>query len=340
MMGASGATSVPGQGSGDVGSRGLALVTGGAGFLGRYVARELARGGWDVVGMDRVAMEPGQARSWGFSHWFTGQIDLSGLRRVLRAHRGVGVVFHGAGGASVGRSWARPLRDFCDGVVATELLIEALRRHATDAVLVYPSSAAVYGNTAHGALHEDGVCAPVSPYGMHKLGSEGLCLGARSAYGLRTVVVRFFSLYGALLRKQLLWDLVGKVLAPGPTLTLGGTGEELRDFLHAEDAARLVRMVAESETAGVRVVNGASGVATSVRRVAELVCEAAGVHKEVRFNGVVRHGDPISLVADVQRARGLGFTPKRDFATGVRNFVGWAMTEQGAGPRAGSHGRG
>ncbi len=338
-MGAGDATSVPVKGSGDSGSRGLALVTGGAGFLGRYVARELARGGWEVVGMDRVGVGPGQAKPWGFSHWVTSEINLSSLRRVLRAHRGVSVVFHGAGGASVGRSWTRPLRDFCDGVVATELLIEALRRTAPEAVLVYPSSAAVYGNTAHGVLHEDGACAPVSPYGVHKLASEGLCLGARSAYGLRTVVVRFFSLYGALLRKQLLWDLVGKVLTPGPTLTLGGSGEELRDFLHAEDAGRLVRLVAESEHAAVGVVNGASGVATSVRRVAELVCEAAGAQKQVHFSGVVRHGDPICLVADVRRARELGFAPERDFAGGVRDFVGWATAERGASPQLGPPGQ-
>jgi len=309
-------------------SRGLAVVTGGAGFLGRYVARDLARNGWEVVGVDRTDMPAADARAWGFSHWHTCNVEVASLRRLFRLHRGVRLVFHGAGGASVGRSWARPLRDFCDSVVATELVVEALRRHAREATLVYPSSAAVYGNTAHGVLSEAGACAPVSPYGVHKLATEGLCLAARSAYGLSVVVIRFFSLYGPLLRKQLLWDLVGKVLAPGPVLTLGGTGEELRDFLYAEDAAYLVRLAGESRGRGPTVINGGSGLGTSVRTVAELVAKESRAGKEISFSGRPRAGDPTALVADVSRLRGIGFSPRWELADGVRDYVAWAMAER------------
>jgi len=152
-------------------------------------------------------------------------------------------------------------------------------------------------------------------------------------FGLRVAVVRLFSVYGPGLRKQLLWDVCGRLAAGADVLELGGTGAELRDWFHVEDAARLICLAAERAASEPLLVNGGTGVAVPVRDIAQGLVEAMGRPVPVRFSGQSRHGDPERLVADTQRMQALGFAPQRGWREGLAEFAAWYQSQGSAALR-------
>ena len=139
----------------------------------------------------------------------------------------------------------------------------------------------------------------MSPYGQHKLMMEQLCRSYAITFGLRSTVARLFSVYGPNLRKQLLWDLCSRLHSGEQTLVLGGTGAEIRDWTDVRDVARfLVKINDWPQSKPFEIINGGSGVGTSVAEIAESLTKNWGGDIAVEFSGVVRAGDPFSLVAD------------------------------------------
>lgn len=290
---------------------GVVFVTGAAGFLGGAVAAALVRAGWRVSGFD---VTPGW--SGGCAHWSTGEVRQEALARAAAEAGAPEVVFHAAGGSSVGASMADPEGDLQRTVGSLRETLAFLKADVPHARLIYPSSAAVYGAAERGPVPETAWLQPISPYGRHKLQAEFDI----ATSGVNAVVLRFFSLYGPGLRKQLLWDL-GKRLAAQPgQLELSGTGEELRDFLFIDDAVRLVGLAA---TAPRMILNGGRGEAVSVREAAGTLARALGAEARIGFSGEARAGDPQALVADVSTARAAGFQPTVGFEDGVRRYAKW-----------------
>jgi UDP-glucose 4-epimerase len=252
------------------------------------------------------------------AEWFEAEVTTDAL---LSINRPVDAVVHCAGSGSVGFSLAHPHDDFRMTVDTTAAVLEYLRLAAPDARLVYPSSAAVYGCLYHGPIHESSSLAPVSPYGTHKRMAEDLCLSYHRSFQVAVSVIRFFSLYGPGLRKQLLWDACNR-LAQGGALEFFGTGNEVRDWLHVRDAAALVRMVAEAPAAGL-IVNGGSGKKVTVRDVLARTAAFLETGAQLSFNGCEREGDPAHLEADIASARRLGWSPAVELEAGIQEYVTW-----------------
>lgn len=264
------------------------------------------------------------AKQWGISHWVDSDIDLESLTELIKMTRKPDAVFHCAGSGSVGRSWDAPLQDFERTTLTTAAVIESMRRHAPESLLIYPSSAAAYGESTADALSEESALHPMSPYGLHKLVSEDLCLGAHRIFGIRVAIIRFFSIYGSGLRKQLLWDVTRKLGAGSDTLKLDGTGAELRDFIHIDDATRLVEWLAEQPPIKESIIlNGATGISTSVASIARLLIEAMGKTGSINleFTGRCRPGDPSRLVGDTGKLEQIGFHSQVCVEEGIRRFV-------------------
>lgn len=298
-------------------------ITGGRGFIGRHLAR-YAGAHAAVFGIGHGFWPQDEAGRWSFAHWVNGEIESSNLHQLLRISGVPETVFHLAGGSSVGLSFQNPQEDFSRTVETTARLLEWLRAHAPTAGLVGVSSAAVYGAGHEGCIPETAAIEPFSPYGYHKAMMESLARSYGRHFGLRTALVRLFSVYGPELEKQLIWDICTKLAAGGDApLVLGGTGRELRDWLHVCDAVRLLWLARTSCDPECAVINGGTGRAMAVMEVARTVCDAWGSRAELRFSGVVRPGDPQSLVADVARARSIGFTPLVPFEQGGRDTVEW-----------------
>lgn len=299
-------------------------ITGGKGFIGRHLARLVSLEGNRVCGIGHGLWPAEEARKWGYVEWCNGEIEATNLSQLAQGAGLPDVVYHLAGGSSVGPSLLHPREDFCRSVESTSRLLEWCRLNAPDSLLVTISSAAVYGVTVSGPIPEDTRLSPYSPYGVHKAMMESLCRAYAENFRLRVSIVRLFSVYGPGLEKQLIWDLCGKLMQGGNRpVILGGTGTELRDWLHVSDAAMLLWLVREQSDSSCPVLNGGTGIATSTREVAGMVCQAWGEETRVEFSGIARAGDPPCLVADCTRAVQLGFKPRVMLAEGIQDSVGW-----------------
>jgi UDP-glucose 4-epimerase len=299
-------------------------ITGANGFIGRYLARELAEAGDVVHGIGHGAIADFDWPRLGLKTWLNGEIDAANLNALAAAHGPPSRVFHLAGGSSVGLSIAQPFEDFSRTVGSTARLLEWLRGSVPDCQVIAASSAAVYGADHGGPISEQAMLTPMSPYGQHKRMMEQLCESYAVSFGLRSTVVRLFSVYGPYLRKQLLWDICSRLGRGEPTLVLAGTGEEIRDWTDVRDVGRLLTTIGTlppGET--FRVVNGGSGRGSSVADIAAMLVRNWGHGTAVRYSGVVRAGDPFSLLADDTTLRQLPFEWRIPIEQGVADYVSW-----------------
>ncbi len=305
-------------------------ITGAQGFVGRHVAQAFARVGWSVLGIGHGSWQEADARSWGLEYWLESDITQASLQALYDMAGPPDVIFHAAGGSSVAQSVTHPLRDFEKTVSTTAVLLDVVRRAAPDALMILPSSAAVYGIASDGPIKETASLTPVSPYGLHKCLAEHLVRGAYQLFGLRHAIIRYFSLYGPGLCKQLLWDLAQKLSSKPKDIVLFGTGEETRDFLHVDDAARFAVLVAEKMTGREPlIVNGGSGDCVPVRYIAKTLGGLLSPGTTIRFSGTQRTGDPSNYQADTQLMRHLGFRPTWNLDKGMAGYVDWLAQSDG-----------
>ncbi len=298
-----------------------ALVTGAFGFLGRHVARRLSLSGWQVIGIGHGCWELEEYKQWGIDEWHVSDITVD----ALVEHAGMpDVILHCAGSGSVGFSLEYPYQDFQRTVGTTLNVLEFGRMHAQDAKIVYPSSAGVYGKVQKLPILETDPLSPTSPYGVHKRMSEELCGSYARHFGICVAVVRLFSVYGVGLRKQLLWDAAQKIMRGERDFF--GTGEEIRDWLHIEDAANLLIKAADYASAVCPVVNGGAGRGITVREALCSLLECFGGGEPV-FTGATRVGDPPVYVADISSALAWGWSHVMGFENGLREYAAWFMSE-------------
>jgi UDP-glucose 4-epimerase len=299
-------------------------VTGADGFIGRHLVRVLADRAHVVDGLGHGAIEDAERFRLGLREWLNGEIDAANLNALASRSGAPSAIFHLAGGSSVGLSITQPYEDFSRTVASTARLIEWIRVSAPQCHLIVVSSAAVYGSGHSGPISEDAALIPMSPYGQHKLMMEQLCRSYALSFGLRSTVVRLFSVYGPRLRKQLLWDVCCRLAQGETALTLGGTGAELRDWTDVRDVARLLTMIGElPRPESLRIVNGGSGRGTSVAEIANMLVAHWGGHVSVRFSGAVRAGDPYSLLADNARLSEMAFDWGIPIDQGLADYVSW-----------------
>jgi UDP-glucose 4-epimerase len=302
------------------------LITGGYGFLGRAVARRFKFGGCRVVGIGRGRWAPEEAQAAGFDVWLDAGVSVSSLMSFNDRFE---TVIHCGGNGSVGYSLVNPLQDFYKTVQGTAELLEYLRLQESKALVIYPSSAAVYGSKDDCPIQESDSLNPISPYGYHKRMAEHLLELHSRAYGIRVAVIRFFSIYGPGLTKQLLWDASGKFMScknAEPAL-FWGTGDETRDWIDSRDAAELVFKVSDSMKPYI-VLNGASGERVTVHQTLRLLKSALGSSAQIKFNGIVREGDPRFYLADVSQAQALGWKPSVLLAEGIQRYVDWVVNRR------------
>lgn len=294
----------------------VALVTGAAGFVGRHVAKAAAANGFRVFALGHMAPAV-DLSDWGVTLAVEGDVTMEALFNMPQAPD---LVIHCAGGASVARSFDAPLDDFRRTVESTAVVLDYARLRAGQVRVVIPSSAAVYGQSETLPTRTDDPCNPTSPYGLHKAMSEALARSHAARFGVPVAIVRLFSIYGAGLRKQLLWDACTK-LSQGPS-SFFGTGQETRDWLHVRDASSLLLAAAERATTDCPIVNGGSGQSVAIADILKLVSTSSGFAK-ASFTGDVRPGDPVHYCADISGALDWGWAPKISLDTGIAEYVQW-----------------
>jgi UDP-glucose 4-epimerase len=312
-----------------------ALVTGGAGFIGSHVADALLAAGYDVVVVDDLSS--GKRENVPSAAQFH-QLDICHSETATLVHDGsFDVLCHLAAQIDVRLSVADPVLDATRNILGTLRLLEAARRAPRRPRVVFSSTGgAVYGDFVSPPSVEDQPKDPESPYGIAKLSVEYYLAYYSRVHGLETVALRYANVYGP--RQDPLGEagvvaiFCERLLGLRP-LTVYGTGEQTRDYVHVVDVAAANALAARAAipVAGrldERAINIGTGLATSVLALAATLQRAAGSTLPVDF-GPPRAGEQQRSFVSIQKAaRVLGWTPKVRLAQGLAETYAWFRAQQ------------
>lgn len=276
------------------------LVTGCHGFIGSSVADHAIRQGHQVFGVDRVE-QPGAIDGMDVLRCALDQAEFIDLLTDYRPE----LVVHAAGSASVGNSFREPRADFHMAVGTWGALLDAVRKADLRPIVIFPSSAAVYGNPQRLPVSEQDSLRPISPYGFHKVICEQLAQEYVRCFGFHIVAARLFSTIGHRQHRLLVWELFRQAIEDHPSVTIQGTGFESRDFLHMDDISEYFLRLAVRQPEGFLAVNIGSGIATSVREVADHILKSVGRTRRIVTLNKELPGDPKTWEADVSLLRSL-----------------------------------
>jgi UDP-glucose 4-epimerase len=305
-----------------------ALVTGAAGFVGSTLAESLTGDGVEVVGLDCFTDYYGREvkernletlRGRPAFRFVEGALQTTPLEPLLA---GVTHVFHLAAQAGVRASWGADFRTYTShNVDATQRLLEALKTRPVER-LVYASSSSVYGDAAAIPMREDGFVQPVSPYGVTKLAAEHLCHLYQASYGIPTVSLRYFTVYGPRQRPDMAFHRFIRAALTGTPIQLFGDGGQTRDFTYIDDIVSATRAAGDRGRAG-RVYNIGGGSRVSMHDVIGAIERVTGRTLDVRRQPVEK-GDMRDTFADTTRAReDLGFVPRWTLDAGLKREWEW-----------------
>jgi nucleoside-diphosphate-sugar epimerase len=301
-----------------------ALVTGGAGFIGSHLADGLLAAGWRVWLLDDFSSgrETNVAHLLGNVELLRGDLrDAALLARVLP---GVEVVFHQGAVPSVPRSVAEPERTNDVNVTGTLRVLEASRTAGVRRV-VFAASSAVYGDTPVLPKVETMPPCPLSPYALQKYAGERYCQLFHRLYGLETVALRYFNVYGPRQDPNSEYAAViprfARACLAGEAPLVFGDGEQTRDFTFVGDAVAANLLAADAPRAAGEVMNVAGGRRVSLNQLLREIRELTHAQVEARYQPA-RPGDVRDSLADLSRARELlGFEPQVDLRTGLARTI-------------------
>jgi nucleoside-diphosphate-sugar epimerase len=297
-----------------------AVVTGGAGFLGSHLVEELARRKWRVRVIDDLSNGSRSNLSA-----VKGKVDfrrasILNPKAMGAAFRGAEVVFHLAAKVSVAESIEKPELYARVNVAGLIQALEAARRHDVKR-FIFPSSAAVYAEKGPARKTEKSPLRPVSPYAVTKVLGEALCRVYHEDYGLGTVSLRLFNIYGA--RQAAVGGYASvipkfmRAIAEGKRPEVHGDGKQTRDFVHVGDVVTAFLLAAERKGVSGEEFNIGSGKAVSIIALLDLIRTAAGSKVQPKFVAA-RQGEVRDSCASIAKAKGLlGFQPKVSLAEGL-----------------------
>jgi nucleoside-diphosphate-sugar epimerase len=306
-----------------------ALVTGGAGFIGSNLARALMERGDEVSVLDN------------FSTGYRGNVesldvelvegDLRSYERVAAAVKGIDVVFHQGAMPSVPRSIQDPLTSTAVNVEGTLNVLLAARDAGVRRV-VFASSSSVYGNAPGMPRSETQAVAPLAPYAVSKLAAEQYCIVANRVFGVETVALRYFNVFGehqdprsgyaAVIPKFI------RLMLDGERPMIFGDGETSRDFTHVENVVQANLAAAAEPAAAGRVMNVAVGSSYTLNELVRTLRELLDSDVEPDY-APPRPGDVRESLADISLARELiGYEPSVGFEEGLERTIAWIVEQR------------
>jgi UDP-glucose 4-epimerase len=304
----------------------LHLVTGAAGFIGSHIAEALVKRGDQVRALDNLA-----SGSWSNLAGFDRNIEkisasLTDTAAVARSVQGVQVIFHQAALASVPRSVADPLATHEACVTGTLILLDAARKAGVKRV-VFAASSAAYGDLAALAKRESDMPQPISPYAAAKVACEQYCQSFYRTYGLETVCLRYFNVFGPRQDPDSPYSAVIPLfmtrLLAGERPVIYGDGQQSRDFTFVSNVVDGNLLAAETKTAAGKIINLANGRSTSLLELLDCLQSQLGTRIEPDFQPP-RVGDVRDSLADITVARALlKYEPRVGLEEGLRQSIGY-----------------
>ncbi|MFC7114617.1 GDP-mannose 4,6-dehydratase [Natronoarchaeum sp. GCM10025703] len=310
------------------------LVTGGAGFIGGHIAERMANKGHDVKVLDKfvpyydlgikehtVDVARTAAQENGGSYELIKGC-LTDAELVEEATNDIDVVYHQAAQAGVRASVDEPKTVNEYNVTGTINVLEAARHHDVERVVV-ASSSSVYGKPEYLPYDEDHRTTPVSPYGVSKLATEQYARVYNEIYGLPTVALRYFTVYGPRMRPNMAFTNFVSRCLHGESPEIYGDGEQTRDFTYVDDIKRVNEQLLTDDSADGEIMNIGSTDNIDILTLAEVVRDEIDPSLEIEFTDA-RKGDAEHTHADIAKANDLlGYEPTVDIREGAQQFIDW-----------------
>lgn len=306
-----------------------AIVTGAAGFIGSTLVGALLDQGESVVGIDSLSpyYSPDLKRRAiaRLAHerftFIEGDLVTLDLVELLDS---ADSVFHLAAQPGVRNSWGASFESYATAnVVATQRVLDAAHQARTPRV-IYASSSSVYGERVPFPVIEDSLLRPFSPYGITKLAGEQLCVAYSDNFGLHTVSLRLFTVFGPRQRPDMAFSRFIAAGLSGEPIRVNGSGEQVRDFTYVDDVVAAMIGARDADVEPGTVLNVAGGNTASVNEVLEIIAALVG---ELRIeHGPSQPGDVQRTGASGDRARALlGWDPLVNLGEGLARQVAWGL---------------
>jgi nucleoside-diphosphate-sugar epimerase len=309
------------------------LVTGSCGFIGTNLCLSLLADGHSVLGVDSFTenynpiMKRRNLKDLELSENFTFH-DMDLLNADLpRLIDGKDVVFHLAGQPSVHNSWGKDFQIYTNrNILLTQKLLSAIREAGTPK-LVHSSSSSIYGRVLVTPTKEDHEKAPISPYGVTKLAAENLVTLFGSEFGLNTVSLRYFTVYGPRQRPDMAFSKLIDSAKHGKSFPLHGDGSQVRDFTFVRDVVEANKLAGFSQTNRGSVFNIGGGSPVSMNTAIAMLEDIMGSRIDI-VKSPIGPGNPTLTFADCTAAeKTLGWKPQMDTYEGLREQAQFHLTE-------------
>ncbi len=274
------------------------LILGGYGFLGSKLYRSL-KDNYYVFRYGKFSKKK--------------EISLSTLKKIKK---NFDIIIHSAGSSSVSESIVNPKKDLKKTVGSTSALIKFIKTKKIKPRLVFISSPAIFGDSIKKRIMQ-----PISPYGRNKLKSEKLLKTFAKKNKLELNIVRFFSLYGEGLKRQLLWDVLCKIKKN--IFVFNGSGSERRSWMHVNDAVKIINLILLNSSKTTSIVNAPGNDAFTNKEVINKIYKYLHVKEKPTFNNIGRKGDPIILVYDNKDLKKLKWKQSVPFSLGLKKYIKW-----------------
>ncbi len=305
------------------------LVTGGAGFIGSNIVRQLLKINSNVKIIDNLSTGNINNIKDIFSDLDFIKGDIRDIHIVNKAMKGIDYVLHQAALPSVPRSIKNPVESNENNITGTLNILLSARDNRIKRV-VYASSSSVYGDTPTLPKKEDMTPSPLSPYALTKLTGEHYCKIFSSVYGLQTISLRYFNIFGPGQNPESQYAAVIpkfiESLLRGKSPVVYGNGNQTRDFTFVDNAVSANILACQTETTSGETVNIATGVQTSLNQLIQILKEITNLNIPAQYDSP-REGDILHSLADLSLAKNLlGYKPVIHLKEGLQKSVKWMKT--------------
>ncbi|OCL28066.1 UDP-glucose 4-epimerase [Orenia metallireducens] len=305
------------------------LITGVAGFIGSNLAEELLTRGEKVIGVDC------------FTDYYSRKLKEKNLESIIKDKnfnfieanlldldlvdllKGVDYIYHQAAQAGVRASWGSNFDIYTDSNIRlTQQLLEAAKE-SNIKKFIYASSSSVYGNTDQLPMRENNYLQPVSPYGVSKLAAENLCYLYWKNFGVPTISLRYFTVFGERQRPDMAFHIFIKAILQGEKLRIFGDGEQSRNFTYVGDIVEANILAALSDLEGEIFNVGGAGERITLNQAIDIIEDIIGKKANCEYKAVAK-GDVKHTEADESKIRKkLAYQSKIDLKEGLKREIQW-----------------
>jgi UDP-glucose 4-epimerase len=304
------------------------LVTGAAGFIGSHLCEALLEHRCKVIGIDS------------FTDFYSRKIKQANLKNLINnvnfsfiqenllsvdlfsVLTGVDYVYHMAAQAGVRTSWGKDFRIYGEyNIMATQKLLEVVKEFNVKK-FVFASSSSVYGDTTDLPMREESALRPISPYGVTKLAAENLVSLYEKNFGIPTISLRYFTVYGPRQRPDMAFNKFISAILNDEKITVYGDGTQTRDFTYISDIIDAILLSVQTDVSG-EIFNLGGGDMISVNDVIKLIEKNTSKKANVKYIDK-QAGDAMHTMASITKAKKmLGYSPKVKIKEGIINEINW-----------------